>query len=74
MFLRLIRTTVTDGGFKVYARLTRKIYRTGIRVSNAEMELLNLTCSITVAARIVGSDWVWDKLCRVFVWGEQAES
>jgi hypothetical protein len=42
LLLRLIRTTVTDSGLKVCARLTGKTYRTGIRVSNAEMKLLNL--------------------------------
>jgi hypothetical protein len=42
LLLRLIRTTVTNGGLKVSARLTRKTYRTGIRASNAEMKLLNL--------------------------------
>lgn len=42
LLLRLIRTTVTEVGLKVCARLTRKTYRTGIRVSNAEMEMLNL--------------------------------
>lgn len=42
LLLKLIRTTVTDGGLKVYARLTRKIYRTGIHVSDAEMESIYL--------------------------------
>jgi len=42
LLLRLIRTTVTDSGLKVCARLTRKTYRTGIRVSDAEIKLLNL--------------------------------
>lgn len=42
LLLQLIRTTVTEAGLKVYTRLTRKTYRTGIRVSNAEMELLHL--------------------------------
>jgi hypothetical protein len=42
LLLRLIRTTITDSGLKVRARLTRKTYRTGIHVSNAEMKLLNL--------------------------------
>ena len=42
LLLRLIRTTVTDSGLKVCARLTRKTYRTGIRVSDAKMKLLNL--------------------------------
>ena len=42
LLLRLIRTTVTDSGLKVAARLTRKTYRTGLRVNNAEMKLLNL--------------------------------
>jgi hypothetical protein len=42
LLLRLIRTTVTDSGLKVCARLTGKTYRTGIRVSNAEMKVLNL--------------------------------
>ena len=42
LLLRLIRTTVTDSGLKVCARLTRKTYRTSLRVSNADMKLLNL--------------------------------
>jgi hypothetical protein len=42
LLLRLIRTTVTKGGLKVCARLTHKTYRTGIRVSDAEMNSLNL--------------------------------
>lgn len=42
LLLRLIRTTATDGGLKVYARLTRKKYRTGIRVSDVEMKSLNI--------------------------------
>ena len=42
LLLRLIRTTVTDGGLKVYARLTHKKYQTGIRVSDAEMKSLNI--------------------------------
>lgn len=42
LLLRLVRTTVTKGGLKVCARLTRKTYRKGIRVSNTEMEALNL--------------------------------
>jgi len=42
LLLRLLRTTVTEGGLKVCARWTRKTYRTGIRVSNAEMKMLNL--------------------------------
>ncbi len=42
LLLRLVRTTVTQGGLKVCARLTHKTYRTCIRVSNAEMKILNL--------------------------------
>jgi hypothetical protein len=42
LLLRLVRTTVTKGGLKVCARLTRKTYRKGIRVSNTEMKTLNL--------------------------------
>ena len=42
LLLRLVRTTVTKGGLKVCARLTRKTYRKGIRVSNTEMNTLNL--------------------------------
>jgi hypothetical protein len=42
LLLRLIRTTLTDSGLKVCARLTCKTYRTGLRVSNAEIKLLNL--------------------------------
>ncbi len=42
LLLRLIRTTVTEVGLKVCARLTRKTYRKGIRVSNTEMKTLNL--------------------------------
>ena len=42
LLLQLIRTTVTDSGLKVCARLTRKRYRTGIYVRDAEMKLLNL--------------------------------
>ncbi|RKY24458.1 MAG: hypothetical protein DRP62_03685 [Planctomycetota bacterium] len=42
LLLRLILTTVTDSGLKVCACLTRKRYRTGIRISDAEMKLLNL--------------------------------
>jgi len=42
LLLRLIRTTVTEGGLKVCARLTRKTYRTGVRVSDAEMKTINL--------------------------------
>lgn len=43
LLLRLIRTTITEGGLKVCARLTCKFYKTGIRVSDAEMESLHLT-------------------------------
>lgn len=42
LLLRLIRTTVTDSGLKVCARLTGKTYQTGIRVSDAEIKLLHL--------------------------------
>jgi len=42
LLLRLVRTTVTQGGLKVCARLTQTTYRTGIRVSDAEMRILNL--------------------------------
>jgi hypothetical protein len=42
LLLRLVRTTITKGGLKVCARLTRKTYRKGIRVSNTEMKTLNL--------------------------------
>ncbi len=42
LLLRLVRTTVTEGGLKVCARLTHTTYRTGIRVSDAEMKMLNL--------------------------------
>ena len=42
LLLRLIRTTVTESGLKVCARMTKKIYSTGIRVSDAEMKWLNL--------------------------------
>ena len=42
LLLRLVRTTITESGLKVCARWTRKTYRTGIRVSNAEMKKLNL--------------------------------
>lgn len=42
LLLQLVRTTVTQGGLKVCARLTHKSYQTGIRVSHAEMQLLNL--------------------------------
>jgi len=42
LLLRLIRTTVTGSGLKVSAQLTRKTYRTGLRISDAEMEWINL--------------------------------
>lgn len=42
LLLRLIRTTVTQGGLKVCARLTHTTYRTGIHVSDAEMKMLNM--------------------------------
>lgn len=42
LLLRLVRTTVTKGGLKVCARLTRNTYRKGIRVSDAEMKSLHL--------------------------------
>ena len=42
LLLRLIRTTITQSGLKVSARLTRKTYRTGIRVTDDEMKKINL--------------------------------
>lgn len=42
LLLRLTRTTITNSGLKVCARLTHKIYQTGLHVSKTAVELLNL--------------------------------
>jgi hypothetical protein len=42
LLLRLTGTTITHSGLKVRARLTRKIYQTGIRLSKTAAEWLNL--------------------------------
>jgi hypothetical protein len=42
VIINLIRATKTSKGLKVYARLDRKKYKKGIKISDKQMEELNI--------------------------------